>query len=172
MHRPVLFDGLITTEKLRLMKTVNWGNIAGAALVAGALGIPYGLWGLTRSLQTADWVSTSGAIIESRIVPVARRGPDEAALKYRYVVAGRPMLGDRIGYMRFSTEAGARRLVDSLPVGAAVLVYYDPANPERSVLQRGGTTTALIVLSVGLALIVGWRLALRQVTPSSSSSPM
>lgn len=98
----------------------------------------------SRSLAVA-WPHTMGTVL-SATVQVAQRGNtrQEAPLVlYAYQVDGQVFQGHRV---RASNESGRARLVDAdssashtvarYPSGAPVVVYYDPANPANSALER------------------------------------
>jgi hypothetical protein len=59
-------------------------------------------------------------------------------IEYSYTVAGTTFQGKRIGngiYPGFG-PGGPKRLIKRYPQGASVQVYYDPANPKASVLEK------------------------------------
>ncbi len=64
----------------------------------------------------------------------------EAQLTYDYLVAGRAYTGDRISFGHGPTrqKTPVQSFVDGLPVGSGVTVYYQPDNPDQSVLLPGG----------------------------------
>lgn len=149
--------------------TVNWGNLALAALFFGAILSGVGLWGVVRAAPTSSWPSTRGVIERSRVESVGRHGPDEPGILYAYTIEERRYTGSRIGYAMFLTDGATRRLVSRYPVGAAVRVYHDPRSPDRAVLQPGGARRATLVLIAGLGLLAFWRYAGRRAAPSQGS---
>ena len=127
-------------------------NLRGATLIFGVFAIGFGTWGVIRSQPTTGWPHTDGVVIESHVALVSG-GPDEAVVSFRYAVGGKHFAGSRIGYLQLTTERSARKFVDEHPAGSRVIVFYDPANPGRAVLRTGGTTTGVITLLIGIALI-------------------
>ncbi len=98
----------------------------------------------SRSLAMG-WPQTMGTVL-SATVQVAQRGTtrQEAPLVlYAYQVDGQMFQGHRV---RATDDLGRARLADAdssatntvarYPSGAPVVVYYDPANPANSALER------------------------------------
>ena len=88
------------------------------------------------------WPATTGRVIKSRVeVSGGEHTSVYPRITYAYDVNGRAYqndllrAGDRI--MRVSTGQDAYATVDRYPEGANVTVYYNPANPQESVLEKG-----------------------------------
>jgi hypothetical protein len=66
-----------------------------------------------------------------------------ATVRYRYNVGGRDYEGDRLSYgfadSAFHTRDGAEELTVACATGRLVDVYYDPRDPNASVLEPGVT---------------------------------
>jgi Protein of unknown function (DUF3592) len=84
-----------------------------------------------------------------------------ARLRYDYTVAGQRYTGYDRMYVGPGTMAVAalRRRAPGLPRRSAVRVYYDPAAPERAVLEPGAdrwlyVETGLTWLGVGVAVLL------------------
>jgi hypothetical protein len=62
-----------------------------------------------------------------------------AVINYRFDVGGQTFTGSRLRYntVSSSNEATARGIVDAHPAGAAVQVFYNPGNPQDSLLFSG-----------------------------------
>src|SRR5262245_58812245 len=112
--------------------------------------------------HSRGWPAARGAITISRL----EEGPRDrlwirqyaAVLSYAFEVAGQTWTGNRItvdssGY-DLSYLGTAQAKVDQYPVGAPVEVYFDPADPSRSVLQRGVPRAVPIGLALGLCFLV------------------
>ena len=87
-----------------------------------------------RSLA-ADWPYTSGTVL-SATVQVSRKGTarrETPLVLYAYQVGGEVFQGNRV---RVSGAVNASGTVARYPAGACVTVYYDPANPASSALER------------------------------------
>ncbi|MGH9849160.1 MAG: DUF3592 domain-containing protein, partial [Blastocatellia bacterium] len=87
------------------------------------------------------------------------------AVRYRYEVDGRTYSGKRLYFDEVaSTERWAARLARKYPVGATVPVYFDPANPERALLEPrlsgsfnyGCLGCSFIALGLFFVLYLGW----------------
>ncbi len=77
------------------------------------------------------------------------------AVEYEFSVGGRKVRGNRIGIGEDSGGADTEATLRRYTVGAAVTVYYDPANPKNCVLERGVPEG----VGKGLAIIVGFVIA-------------
>jgi hypothetical protein len=96
-----------------------------------------------QALQQASrgWLSTSGRVITSRVqVSGGRYTSVSPYVLYEYEANGRLYQGAQIRagdkFMRSGSSQDAYATVDRYPVGATVTVYYDPANPLESALER------------------------------------
>jgi hypothetical protein len=98
----------------------------------------------TRSLAGA-WPQTKGTVL-SATVQVSHHGSsrhESPLVLYAYQVNGQVFQGQRVRfgdeYGRIAvggTETSASNTVARYPSGASVVVYYDPANPANSALER------------------------------------
>ena len=87
------------------------------------------------------WPSTTGTIVKSRVeVSGGENATVSPRIIYEYEVSGRPYRSEqiRVGgvYLTGPTNRSAYDIVDSYPEGATVTVYYDPAAPQESALER------------------------------------
>jgi hypothetical protein len=95
-----------------------------------------------RQLRALSFPSVPGTIISSEIK--SRDDGDggtttDVAMRYGFVVDDREYSGDRYRYGGFSSSdcGWAQGVVARYPAGAKATVYYNPSNPEDSVLSRG-----------------------------------
>ena len=91
---------------------------------------------LQKKKAAQSWPSTAGAITASDIHRSRDSDGDvqeEARVLYSYTVNGKVYQSSRIGFITVGT---ASQLVQRYPIGKPVDVFYDPANPSSSVLQR------------------------------------
>jgi hypothetical protein len=122
--------------------------------ICGAVLLPLGLmaaafwYGYNRKKKRTDilkasqqWLATTGKVLKSRIeVDGGEYTSTRAYVLYEYEVRGqmyqssqiRP--GDR--FLLFHADRNTYDIVEQYPVGATVTVYYDPANPSESALER------------------------------------
>jgi hypothetical protein len=119
--------------------------------------------GAFRQVVCTYWSRAQGVVTVSE--PKDKSG-NNWNVQYTYLIAGREYTGTRYAYepMDIQGKHEVLRHVSAYPVGAAVVVSYNPANPAEAVLRpglRGCTLWVALVLTpfviVGLGL---WRLGL------------
>ncbi|MDA0375312.1 MAG: DUF3592 domain-containing protein [Planctomycetota bacterium] len=141
---------------------------------------------LREVAATDGYVEAPGKIIhsaiETRIVQGDGRSRSErvASVRYLYtpVTEGVPrsLLGDRVEVMHVRTDSSEGRIVKRYPKGAEVVVWHDPEEPWRVVLERGGSTwfaffPPAVTLFLG-ALFAGLSArALRRAGPRGGAQP-
>jgi hypothetical protein len=108
--------------------------------------------------RASGWSSAVGRIVKSSTAAARHRSAGEAttvktvpAVEYEFSVGGRKVKGNRISIGEDSGGANTEATLRRYTVGAAVTVYYDPANPKNCVLERGVPEG----VGKGLAIIVG-----------------
>lgn len=142
-------------------------------LLLAGLGAFGWLWILgAKGDASAGWPSVAGVVLESAIDarPVRgggdRDGAEEylARVRYQYQAAGQTHVSANRrfpdpGYGRNPQEA--EDIVARYPAGAAVRVWYNPANPAEACLETGqhwtawaGKAIALVIAGVGLMLVL------------------
>lgn len=143
--------------------------------------LPPLLWGLRgewRAFRSRGWPSAEGIVTESSVFTDTRRAKNPAAKRststeealhapqvfYTFTVGGRGHSGSRISFTddRTSDYAEAQMLVSRYPSQSAVTVYYDPADPELSVLERRGGGPNRVAIGVGLGLGAAWAYVTRK----------
>ena len=122
---------------------------------------------LLQLRSAGHWPQAAGRIVKSDVMASHQQRIDEAtevvnlpAIEYEFSANGRNYIGRRISVGEDSGGANIEATLARYPVGAAVAVYYDPANPENCVLERGipsfqmqgcGTTlTSLAFIGAGV----------------------
>lgn len=142
------------------METLNW-IVAAITAMIGLLGgfctigvplvilIGLGIFLYQRSrkstaarLEAQAWPSTHGTVLTSalQVVRTGRSRSEIPVVVYQYEVRGEVFqnqtirAGDRFLNVRVAGQAKAT--VARYPVGASVTVYYNPANPAESALER------------------------------------
>ena len=141
--------------------------------LGGLGGILYAVFDGLRSRRSAGWPSTSGRVVESefRLFREQRSGPHDhrerppnalAHMRYEYHVAGRRYIGHRIRWTDVRLgESAASEWIAAYPVGRAVTVHYDPAAPQKAVLEPGAAVAGSCSLIVGGAFFLGIALVMR-----------
>jgi hypothetical protein len=110
-------------------------------------GLAFYLYRRHRRSRTARaaaqaWSETTGVVVTStlKVQRTVRSRSEVPVVVYQYQVDGTVYLGKVIkaGDQFFSVRlAGdARQTVERYPAGAQVTVFYDPANPAESALER------------------------------------
>ena len=142
--------------------------IAGGGIVIG------GVLQLMQASASTAWPQVDGRVRTSEVeyrTDSDGDGSYYAEVLYGYTVEGVEYYANRVAYGDFgSSDPGfAKRTVNRYPAGSAVMVHYDPASPERAVLEPGihGRTWLLpgfgtIFLAAGLAMAVFLPRALRR----------
>jgi len=128
------------------MWAVGTGNLALVAMLAAAAVVLVLVLVRVRSTSrrraAARWESTRGTILMTTI-QVQRTGTarrEVPVVRYAYQVGQEAFQGSTIRagdeLSGLSLDGHARNVLARYPVGASVLVYYDPANPTQSALER------------------------------------
>ena len=117
--------------------------------------------------ESQSWQATTGQIAESSWKSRGYLGAFWVAprVSYWYVVDGARYVGNRASFGD-EWDTLERSQQRHYPFGATVQVYYDPAHPQRSALDRRGyydvasIMVAVFILVVGLVLVAafvfGW----------------
>ncbi len=114
-------------------------------LAIGVLVFGIWYWLRRRIRRTMNWEQTSGSVIESRLEQsgVGEDTQINAHLVYSYTVNGTSLRASSVNIIGFRTAFG---IVRKYPVGKAVDVYFDPANPGSAVLERGSRAHILVLI--------------------------
>lgn len=145
------------------------GVIASAAFAAfGGWILWWSVGMIALSRDSVDWPTAPGTVVASEL---DTRGEAKPAVTYTWEVGGVRHESTRIGFDVFDKPGGrglARTRVERYPVGAAVQVYVDPADPGRAVLEPGDVSPFLMPMLFGTLFsaggaLMGWRTA-RHVT--------
>lgn len=155
-----------------------------AGLLAIAVGIVVFVWVVTARQDQARastvYLPTEGTVLRATISEHLRRRQRPSrwsvARVYGYAVDGRTYEGERSAFatVLYDDRQAAERDLERLPVGSAIEVFYDPADPQQSVLDRsppgfGGFVFPAAALGFGALLLVGAR---RQAKPRGTPSPV
>ncbi len=138
-------------------------------LIGGGV-LAYGLKEFRDALATRDWPIVQGTITQSQMGAHHSRDSDSpsttyfADLVYVYEVNGRSYSGKRLSWMEWrSNDYGHwEEIVNRYPVGAAVEIHHDPANPENAILEPGLVLLNYLPLFLGAAFFIGGIVSIRQ----------
>jgi hypothetical protein len=127
--------------------------------------------------QSKDWLTTMGKIISSEL-DAQMTTDDEgnetttylALITFSYKVGETIYESDRINFdygMRTSNIQKQQSVVKQYPVGREITVYYDPADPQQSVLEKrvDATFTTMLVSAVFIAIGLIVAIATLSVNP-------
>jgi hypothetical protein len=126
------------------------------------------------------YAATQGSVISSHVsTSHTAEGASipHPSVKYRYTVRGVEYTGDRIGYATQDVSL-SEAVVARYPVGSHPTVYYDPADPVQSTLEKGSipvqnavtTFFFLVPFHLGGVLLVWW-LVVSQRSANPSRTP-
>lgn len=168
-------------NRYRFLQTLQ--SIGALFVVVGLMTLAAGAWQYRAGRAIATWPATAGQVIANDLVPVEQRGRSVTVVEavrvvYRYAVDGQTYESDRVSLdtqpARADRAEGQRRRA-AYPVGAAVSVYYDPADPARSVLERAPRIGALLagatLAALGLLVLLAWRGMASRERPASDGRP-
>src|SRR5215213_4009119 len=92
---------------------------------------------------TRHWSQASGTVVTSRVVSRRMRNgqshtdiTNTPLVEYEYKVNDRTFHSSRIMIGGGQSEVELEGVLNRYPLGASVVVYYDPADPNQAVLQR------------------------------------
>ena len=131
------------------------------ALIFSFLGLWCLLVGLSMGIEgikAKKWPRAKGRIIKSKVtefrtpkskIRIARLCLE---LDYLYMVGKDILEGHRLdtGWRCFASEDHIKEIVKRYSVGKEVLVYYDPKNPRRSLLEPGLNWSVFLMSGLGL----------------------
>src|SRR5262245_13927308 len=109
------------------------------------VGVIVKLWEVRKA---ARWPETRGKVIASGVKSHMKTPGEpgynfkdtevtnEPHVEYEYKVGDRTYRCSRITIGERTTNSELEEILDRYPVGAQVTVYYDPANPNKALLER------------------------------------
>lgn len=123
------------------------------------LGLSWWGWTIVRNARaSAGWPVVQGVITESEIEFSTDEDGDTwtPRVAYTYMVNGLSYENYTIkfGETSYGSERTALEVQARYPIGQTVDVYYDPADPDRAVLEPGISGGSYIVLVTGLIFVV------------------
>jgi hypothetical protein len=138
---------------------------AGFAFLGAAVFLAAGLLGVRRGLRTYGWARAEGRVVRSLVARETEATGEgtvdrfRAEVRYRYEAVGAPREGSAVHAddRGSPSRAKAERRAARYPEGARVAVFYDPAEPDRAVLERGvGSGPVALLAWGGLCLLGGF----------------
>lgn len=94
---------------------------------------------IIEGIQTQQWHSTQGTIVESNIVEIKNNnGRYHLKVMYQYYVKGNSYTGNEYSYIdRGRSLDEATELAKLYPKAGSVTVYFDKDEPQNALLVRG-----------------------------------
>ncbi|MBN2040216.1 MAG: DUF3592 domain-containing protein [Spirochaetes bacterium] len=121
-----------------------------ALLVFGLILGGFGLYKYKTGKESVSWPSVKGKITYSRVEAGRNNKKQEylPSVKYIYRVNKKLYTGNNItaSDVYQKTRGSANTILKKYPVGGEVSVYYNPANPDNSVLETGMRRNVYIML--------------------------
>ncbi|MGE9266488.1 MAG: DUF3592 domain-containing protein [Verrucomicrobiales bacterium] len=145
-----------------LTKTKNGRLVArllmGVFIAVGAICLLIGFFQIKEARASVGWMETEGLILESRVE--SHHDSDGttygAEVRYSYRVKDAEFEGSRISYGDYSSSnhGRAKEIVARYPVGAEVVVYVDPADIKKAVLEPGMSGGVWLLPGIGGAFFL------------------
>ncbi len=115
-----------------------------------------------KSNQAANWLTTIGTITTSEVIrSTGGKLSFSAHVVYQYSAQGGNHVSTRVSIAELmgiidTGQNQAMAKVKKYPINSTVTVYYDPQNPQRAVLEKGGDASLFYLGGVFLvfALII------------------
>jgi hypothetical protein len=136
---------------------------AALAFLGAACFIGVAISDIVRGARTYRWHRAEGRVMRSMVAHLGETDGEgttdlyRAEVHYRYEAAGALRSGCAVSI----TDPGspsrerAERRCARYPDGARVTVFYDPADPDRAVLERGAGSGPLALFAWGGLCLVG-----------------
>jgi hypothetical protein len=148
----------IAGQAITIAVSMLFAVVGAVFLVAGTVLLFLGIASIVQALSIRGWPKTHG-LVKSATVAQARRprvGPaGRPRISYEYKVDGRTYESDRVAFSMTSTPRAVEKTMRRYTPGALVEVYYDPRQPERSVLEKPWGVVGTVVLLVCGAILAG-----------------
>lgn len=116
-----------------------------------------------KTAAAKQWPSTIGIVFASSVErrPTHRRRyANYAIVRYSYQVGERTYQNAKVSLGSAASGLAAKRVVARYPVGAQVMVFYNPQDPSEAVLERKNSMqlaalwlTLIIVVSMSYTMI-------------------
>ncbi|MDR0863482.1 MAG: DUF3592 domain-containing protein [Candidatus Symbiothrix sp.] len=115
------------------------------------------------SKQTKEWLSVEGKIYKSRLEVINQDIDDNMGvshklhIEYQYIIEGNTYCSERIfigDYIRRNFSRHVKSLANKYAKDKKVLVYYNPNNLKRSVLETGVHPVIYRELFIGILFVV------------------
>ncbi|KAA0258296.1 MAG: DUF3592 domain-containing protein [Chloroflexi bacterium] len=135
------------------------------------IAVPLGLFIIAKTLfeinngnASRKWSTTQGVVTHSgeftthRVSDGIMRKSTSSFFQYEYTVNGEKQIGTRIffgdTFISLFSFLAAKGAIEKYKEGQTVTVYYNPSNPQNSVLEPGAKWQAFAALVLGVVLVI------------------
>jgi hypothetical protein len=132
----------------------------GVFVLAGMLGIVYGVGVVVQACASARWSVANGTIVKSTIDiddgDGERNSTYRPLIEYRFPFHGHEMTGSLIAFGLknfYFSEKAARAYCKRYSVGTPVKVYHHPSDATRTVLEPGLSSRSFLPFSLSLCFL-------------------
>lgn len=113
-------------------------------LFMGLLFIVFGIRNHSLGKESENWPVVQGTLVSESS---SQKKKKRVHVFYEYSVNGITYKNSRVNFA--DDKASKKKIRDQFNVGDKLKVYYQPDNPEQSVLEPGASTGGLVVKIVG-----------------------
>ena len=126
-------------------------------LVGGLLGLHLGWQTMSHSVEAQSWPYVEGTVIASRLATNALGGY-RPHVNYRFTANNRTYYGDSLyapqrHHLPLPTRKTAEETIARYAPGATVVVYFDPADPQRCLIEPRFAWWGILPLAGGTLLL-------------------
>ncbi|HIH42313.1 TPA: DUF3592 domain-containing protein [Candidatus Woesearchaeota archaeon] len=130
--------------------------------LVGLTATAYGSYIIKDARHSLEWPGVEGIIIGSRIEKMESYESDGSRqvtyyprIAYFYNISDKSFTSNRVSFGEYwsSNIKHSEEVVAKYPLDARISVYYDPNNPENSVLEKGLSWGIYFVLLFGLVFL-------------------
>jgi hypothetical protein len=106
---------------------------------------------INNARESLYWPKAEGIITQS-FMDWDRHRRQYANIKYSFTVNGQKITGFQISAKEMNKSN--EDLLKEYPVGKKVIVFYDPENPENSLLEPGYSWQSYQALVIGIVILI------------------
>ncbi len=132
-------------------------------LIVGVFVTKWGAKTLDNAKESMDWPTVQGQVLHSEVVREKKSNSGSrssggssvtynADVMFEFKLKGDTYSSDNVSFGQYSSSdpSEARKIVRDYPQGSSVTVYYNPEDPDVSVLEPGVTWSSYIIWGMGL----------------------
>lgn len=126
-------------------------------IAIGMIFVSSGGYFLYRESRIRNWPVASGVILNAEVIRISRSGSSPSfkpSVSYKYQVNGKEFTGKRVSNVSrtYGNSADAEAVIADYTQSRQVSVYYNPQNPQDSVLKHQSGGISYFMLFFGLLL--------------------